>query len=112
MRDQQHGSRTQQLVAFGDETAFARGIEHGRGFVQDEYGRVLQQRSGKGDSLALTAGQPQALDAMAKGESLAEIAAGLAREFPRRFKDPAQALRHAADLSLKYSKAQQPPKTY
>ena len=47
----------------------------------------------------------QALDAMAKGASLAEIAAGLARDFPRRFVDPAQALRHAADLSLKYSKA-------
>jgi protein arginine N-methyltransferase 1 len=47
----------------------------------------------------------QALDAMAKGESLAEIAARLAQEFPQRFKDPAQALRHAADLSLKYSKA-------
>jgi hypothetical protein len=47
----------------------------------------------------------QVLDAMARGESLAEIAARLTREFPRRFKDPAQALRHAADLSLKYSKA-------
>jgi type I protein arginine methyltransferase len=46
----------------------------------------------------------QVLDAMARGESLAEIAAGLTRQFPRRFKDPAQALRHAADLSLKYSK--------
>jgi protein arginine N-methyltransferase 1 len=43
----------------------------------------------------------QALDAMAKGASLAEIAAALARDFPRRFEDPAQALRHAADLSLK-----------
>jgi type I protein arginine methyltransferase len=47
----------------------------------------------------------QVLDAMTRGETLAEIAARLAREFPRRFKDPAQALRHAADLSLKYSKA-------
>jgi protein arginine N-methyltransferase 1 len=47
----------------------------------------------------------QVLEAMARGESLAEIAARLAREFPRRFKDPAQALRHAADLSLKYSRA-------
>ena len=47
----------------------------------------------------------QALDAMARGESSAEIADKLARECPRRYKDPAQALRHAAELSLKYSKA-------
>jgi protein arginine N-methyltransferase 1 len=43
------------------------------------------------------------LEAISKGASLAEIAETLAREFPQRFKDPAQALRHATDLSLKYA---------
>jgi hypothetical protein len=43
------------------------------------------------------------LEAIAKGASLSEIADRLAREFPRRFKDAAHALRHATNLSLKYA---------
>ena len=43
------------------------------------------------------------MESFAKGASLAEIADRLAREFPQRFKEPAQALRHATDLSLKYA---------
>jgi protein arginine N-methyltransferase 1 len=43
------------------------------------------------------------LEAISKGASLAEIADTLASEFPQRFKDTAQALRHATDLSLKYA---------
>ncbi len=43
------------------------------------------------------------LEAIAGGASLAEIAGRLTREFPERFKDPAQALRHVTDVSLKYA---------
>jgi len=43
------------------------------------------------------------LEAIARGDSLAEIADQLARGFPERFKDRSQALRHATDLSLKYA---------
>ena len=43
------------------------------------------------------------LESIAKGASLAEIADRLTREFPKRFKEPAQALRRATDLSLKYA---------
>jgi protein arginine N-methyltransferase 1 len=43
------------------------------------------------------------LEAIANGASLTEIADRLAREFPQRFKDTSQALRHATELSLKYA---------
>ncbi len=43
------------------------------------------------------------LESIAQGASLAEIAERLAREYPQRFKETAQALRHATDVSLKYA---------
>jgi protein arginine N-methyltransferase 1 len=43
------------------------------------------------------------LNAISGGASLAEIAERLRQEFPKRFKDEAQALRHATNLSLKYA---------
>jgi protein arginine N-methyltransferase 1 len=60
--------------------------------------RPSLQVAGKVDLLAL--------QAMADGQSLAAIAERLAQQFPARFANPALALRHVADLSLKYSQVQ------
>ena len=43
------------------------------------------------------------LESIAQGASLGEIADRLVREFPQRYKDTAQALRRATDISLKYA---------
>jgi protein arginine N-methyltransferase 1 len=82
--------------------SFAQSTFSGRPVLKEELERTRPDyRPSLGEAARVDL---QALEAMARGESLAEIAAGLAREYPRRFKDPAHALRHAADLSLKYSR--------
>lgn len=46
-----------------------------------------------------------ALQEMAAGHTLSQIAERLSQTFPKRFGTPADALRHVADLSIKYSRS-------
>ena len=51
----------QQFVTFLYEASLSLRIEHRRGFIQNQNGRIFEQRSCQGQSLALTSGETDAL---------------------------------------------------
>ncbi len=60
MRNHQHGAALHQVPEGFLDQRFAFGIERGGGFVEDEDGRILQDRAGNGDALALATRKPEA----------------------------------------------------
>ena len=57
MADQQPGAAGEEFVDRGQQPLFGGQIQGRGGLVQDQHQRVLQQRPGDGDALALAAGQ-------------------------------------------------------
>ena len=61
MGDQNDGFVLQDIPAFADKELFAFRIKHRRCLIKDEDGRILDQSTGQGEPLFLTAREPNAL---------------------------------------------------